>query len=149
MCCTKQGLLFGLQALSSMLEALQRSLNEECEGRKAEAQARADAQERCSAADEHLSKLEWESNQATVSLQQKVRPCTETSCIGVLYKSPAAMQCQADKCQVACFAIAVCMLCLRSGITLWLSTKIWTLVVSNQQVKENTRQNGQLAELSA
>ena len=55
-----------------MLEALQHSLNEESEGRKAEAQARADAQERCSAADEHLSKLEWESNQATVSLQRKV-----------------------------------------------------------------------------
>lgn len=55
-----------------MLEALQHSLEEECEGRRAETQGRADAQERCSAADEHLSKLEWESKQATVSLQRKV-----------------------------------------------------------------------------
>lgn len=61
-----------MQALSSMLEALQHSLDEECEGRRAEAQGRADAQERCSAADEHLSKLEWESKQATLSLQRKV-----------------------------------------------------------------------------
>lgn len=60
------------QALSSMLEALQHSLSEESEGRQAEALARADAQERCSAADEHLSKLEWESNQANASLQRKV-----------------------------------------------------------------------------
>ena len=75
-----------MQALSSMLEALQHSLNEECEGRRAEAQARADAQERCSAADEHLSKLEWESDQATVSLQRKVRPCGDVSHIGVMYR---------------------------------------------------------------
>lgn len=65
--------MFGMQALSSMLEALQHSLNEECEGRRVEVQARAEAQERCSAADECLSKLEWESNQASVSLQRKVR----------------------------------------------------------------------------
>ena len=74
-----------------MLEALQHSLNEECEGRRAEAQARADAQERCSAADEHLSKLEWESNQANVSLQQKVGPCSELSCIPSVYKPPVTM----------------------------------------------------------
>ncbi|KAL3131337.1 hypothetical protein ABBQ38_000625 [Trebouxia sp. C0009 RCD-2024] len=60
------------QALSSMLEALQHSLTEESEGRKAEAQARADAQARCSAAEEHIGKLEWESNQAKASLQRKV-----------------------------------------------------------------------------
>lgn len=85
-----------MQALSSMLEALQHSLNDECEGRRTEAQARADAQERCSAADEHLSKLEWESNQATASLQQKARPCIELSCIGVMYKSLVSMDCKGD-----------------------------------------------------
>lgn len=55
-----------------MLEALQRSLDEESEGRKAEAAARAAAQERCSVADEQLTKLERESNQAAASLQRKV-----------------------------------------------------------------------------
>ena len=55
-----------------MLEALQRNLEEECEGRKAEAAARTSAQDRCSAADERVTKLEWESNQATASLQRKV-----------------------------------------------------------------------------
>ncbi|KAL0020506.1 hypothetical protein WJX79_001917 [Trebouxia sp. C0005] len=59
-------------AMSTMLEALQRNLEEECEGRKAEAAARTSAQDRCSAADERVTKLEWESNQATASLQRKV-----------------------------------------------------------------------------
>ena len=63
-----------VQAMSTMLEALQRSLDEESEGRKAEAAARAAAQERSSSADEKLGKLEWESNQATASLQRKVGP---------------------------------------------------------------------------
>ena len=60
------------QAMSTMLEALQRNLEEECEGRKAEAAARTSAQDRCSAADERVTKLEWESNQAAASLQRKV-----------------------------------------------------------------------------
>lgn len=59
-------------AMSTMLEALQRNLEEECEGRKAEAAARTSAQDRCSAADERVTKLEWESNQAAASLQRKV-----------------------------------------------------------------------------
>ena len=58
--------------MSAMLEALQRSLDEESGSRQAEAAARAAAQERCSAADERLTKVEWESNQATASLQRKV-----------------------------------------------------------------------------
>ncbi len=57
-----------------MLEALQRNLEEESETRKAEAAARAAAQERCAAADERVTKLEWESNQAAASLQRKVWP---------------------------------------------------------------------------
>lgn len=61
-----------VQAMSTMLDALQRSLEGESESRKAEAAARAAAQERCSAADEQVTKLEWESNQATASLQRKV-----------------------------------------------------------------------------
>ena len=64
--------LLAVQALSSMLEALRQSLDEESEGRKAEAAARAAVQERCSAADERLTKLEWESTQAATSLQRKV-----------------------------------------------------------------------------
>lgn len=62
-----------------MLEALQQNLEEECEGRKAEAAARTSAQDRCSAADERVTKLEWESNQATASLQRKVCSCSSAS----------------------------------------------------------------------
>jgi hypothetical protein len=69
--CTDWSSVFA-QAMSTMLEALQRNLEEECEGRKAEAAARTSAQDRCSAADERVTKLEWESNQATASLQRKV-----------------------------------------------------------------------------
>ena len=63
-----------VQAMSTMLEALQRNLEDESDARKAEAAARVAAQERCSAADERVSKLEWESNQAAASLQRKVCP---------------------------------------------------------------------------
>ena len=65
-----------LQVMTTMLEALQQNLEEESEARRAEEAARADAQERCSAADEKVTKLEWESNQAAASLQRKVRRVT-------------------------------------------------------------------------
>ena len=69
-----------------MLEALQRNLEEECEGRKAEAAARTSAQDRCSAADERVTKLEWESNQATASLQRKV--CSFSSALFLWLQKP-------------------------------------------------------------
>jgi len=74
------------QAMSTMLEALQRNLEEECEGRKAEAAARTSAQDRCSAADERVTKLEWESNQATASLQHKV--CSFSSALPLWLQMP-------------------------------------------------------------
>ena len=61
-----------LQGMSSMLEALQRNLEEEAEGRKAETAARAAAQDRYSASEERFTKLGWESSQAVASLQRKV-----------------------------------------------------------------------------
>ena len=64
-----------------MLEALQRNLDEESESRKDEAAARAAAQERCSAADERVTKLEWESSQATASLQRKVSHLQDVSAV--------------------------------------------------------------------
>ncbi len=69
-----------------MLEALQRNLEEECEGKKAEAAARTSAQDRCSAADERVTKLEWESNQATASLQRKV--CSVSSALLLWLQTP-------------------------------------------------------------
>lgn len=73
-----------------MLEALQRNLEEECDGRKAEAAARTSAQDRCSAADEQVTKLEWESNQATASLQRKV--CS-SSLASLLWLQPPIQAC--------------------------------------------------------
>ena len=69
-----------VQAMSTMLEALQRNLEDESDARKAEAAARVAAQERCSAADERVSKLEWESDQAAASLQRKVCPSAPHCC---------------------------------------------------------------------
>ena len=61
-----------LQAMSKMVEALRRDMEEETEARQVEAEMRATAQERCAAAEEQASKLEWEYNQAAAALQRKV-----------------------------------------------------------------------------
>ena len=73
-----------MQAMSSMLEAIQRNLKEEAESRKAEASARAAAQERCSAADERVTKLEWESAQANATLQRKASCCAHHPALSAL-----------------------------------------------------------------
>ena len=79
-----------MQAMSSMLEAIQRNLEEETESRKAEASARAAAQERCSAADERVTKLEWECAQANASLQRKASFLRSLpDCVHVRCKQPS------------------------------------------------------------
>lgn len=58
--------------MSKMLEALQHDMEEEMEAKQAESHMRATAQERCAAAEEQASKLQWEYNQAATALQRKV-----------------------------------------------------------------------------
>ena len=60
-----------LQAMSKMVEALQRDMEEEVEARQAEGEMRGTAQQRCAAAEEHATKLEWEYNEAAAALQRK------------------------------------------------------------------------------
>ena len=57
--------------MSKMVEALQRDMEEEVEARQAEGEMRSTAQQRCAAAEEHATKLEWEYNQAAAALQRK------------------------------------------------------------------------------
>ena len=58
----------------TMLEALRRDLQAEEEARQAEGEMRATAQDRCAAAEQQASKLEWDFNQGAASLQTKVSP---------------------------------------------------------------------------